>query len=568
METPGLPFAVFREFFCADFREKELIFSPNGGKFNGGQVVPQTEFEAAMKKLLLPICAVCLWGNVFSAPAAVGRDVAGERVEIVDVAPPYDRHSRAVEFYITGLLQQDPASRVRYMRRAVLLDPGSRLPLAVLVRTLGRVPQAAKETAAALEELRPRFKNDLFFVHQMGVIDALAGVPAEKIIATVEPLLKNRPAAKDLGYFHALAAFWADLRLKMPGAAVTPPFSPDDLRLQEITILYYGTSGLRDRLAVRESVAPAGLADCVRRLRSASFTRLAEVRGALAVLSAVKRFDEACEIAAKWRKDHQDPVSELLFIEAASRAGRAAELEEALKKYPSLSVDFCARMRFSCFLARNDFARAEQELANFKSPAEKLTRSLMLSQVTRDASKTRACIAKMRFVMNRDPAVVAMAYLSLAELHGDKAAFRAGEALISGARAAQDPVLANAAGYVATVLGLDLDRAEERIKFALSREPESPAYLDSMAWLKYKRGDYAQAAEYMDRAISRVTVAIGGAVIAEHAGDIDLALGNRERALARFKTALELYEKNKAENADLDPVPLRKKISGLEKSPR
>ncbi|MBQ9501307.1 MAG: hypothetical protein IJU70_04020 [Lentisphaeria bacterium] len=521
-----------------------------------------------MKKLLLSVCAAFLCASVFSAPAAVGRDVPEERAGTVDVAPPYDRHSRAVEFYITGLLQRDPALRVEYMRKAVLLDPSARLPLAVLVKTLARVPQAAKETAAALDELRPRFKNDLFFAHQLGVIDSLAGVPPEKIVAAVEPLLKTKPAKKNVYSFNALAAFWADLHLKIPGATVKTPFEPDSLKRQEIALLYYGTGDARDRLAVRESVAAEGVADCLRRLRSAPFGRTAEVRGALAVLTALRRFDEAFELAEKWRKTHQDPVSELLFIEAASRAGRIAELEAALKKYPALSVDFCARTRFACFLARKDFARAEQELANFKSPAEKLTRALTLSQVTRDAAKMRACIAKMRLVMNNAPAVVAMAYLSLAELHRDKAAFRAGEALISGGREAQDPVLANAAGYVAAVLGIDLDRAEARIKFALSREPESPAYLDSMAWLKYRRGQYASAAEYMDKAISRVTVTLGGAVIAEHAGDIDLALGDRKRALRRYRTALELYEKNPVENADLDPVSLRKKIAGLEKSVR
>ena len=518
---------------------------------------------------LLSILALAPWcGSVFAAPAAIGRDVPDERAETVDVAPPYDRHSRALECYITGLLQNDPALRIKYMRRAVLLDPGSRLPLAVLVKTLGRAPQAAKETAAALAGLRSRYRDDLFFVHQTGIIDCLAGVPPEKIIETVEPLLKRKPARKDGDSFNALAAFWADLRLKMPGAAVKTPFEPDNVRLQEVALLYYGTCGARDRLAVRESAAPEGIADCLRRLRSASFTRLAEVRGALAVLSAVRCFDEAFEIAAKWRRSHQDPVSELLFIEAASRAGRIAELEAALKKYPSLSVDFCAKTRFACFLAGKNFARAEQELANFKSPVEKLTRALTLAQVTRDAGKMRACIDRMCVVMKRDPAVIAMAYLSLAELHGDKAAFRAGEALISGGREAQDPALANAAGYVAAVLGIDLDRAEARIRFALSREPESPAYLDSMAWLKYRRGAYAEAAEYMDRAIARVTVAIGGAVIAEHAGDIDLALGKKDRALRRFETALALYEKNPVENADLDPVPLRKKIADLKKSLR
>ena len=522
-----------------------------------------------MKNLLLLICVALGCGSVFSAPAAaVGRDVPEERAETVDVTPPYDRRSRALECYITGLLQQDPALRVEYMRKAVLLDPGSRLPLAVLVKTLGRAPQAAKETAAALAGVRSRYRDDLFFVRHAGIIDSLAGVPPGKIIETVEPLLKRKPAQKDVNSFNGLAAFWADLRLKMPGAAVKTPFEPDTLRLQEIALLYYGTCGARDRLAARESVSSAGIADCLRRLRSASFRRLTEVRGALAVLSTVRRFDEAFEIAAEWRKVHQDPVSELLFIEAASRAGRIAELEAALKKYPALSVDFCAKMRFACFLAGKNFARAEQELANFKSPVEKLTRALTLAQITRDAGKMRACISKMRIVMKRDPAIIAMAYLSLAEQHGDKAAFRAGEALISGGREAQDPALANAAGYVATVLGIDLDRAEARIKFALSREPESPAYLDSMAWLKYRRGAYALAAEYMDKAIARVTVAIGGAVIADHAGDIDLALGKKERALRRFRTALELYEENQVENADLDPVALRKKIADLKKSVR
>ena len=520
-----------------------------------------------MKKFfLLSILVLAAGEGLFAAAAAAGRDVPGDSPEAADFRPPYDRHARALECYITGLLQSEPAARIGFLRKAVLLDPRNRLPLAVLTKTLSRAPELAKETAKALDEVRGLYRNDLFAARQMAVIDALAGVPPGKILAGIDPLLRRKPEKKELESFHALAAFWVDQRLKVPGPAVEPPFGPDDLRLIECTLLYCGTSGLRDRLSARDSVAETGMARCLARLRTVEITRLADVRRLLAVLSVVRRNDEAFEVAKKGRSGN--PVAELLFIEAASRAGKAAELESALKKHPSLTVDFCAKMRFHCFLTANDFARAEEELANFKEPAERLTSALTLAQVTRDAGKMRKVIAKMQTQAKRDPASLAMAWLSLAELTGDREALSTGLALISGPRFAADPILANAAGYVAAALGVDLEHAETRIKFALSRRPDNPAYLDSMAWVKFKRGAFAEAAEYMDRAIARTTSDLGGAVIADHAGDIDLALGKKERALRRFKIALELYQKSRIENADLDPVSLRKKIVSLEKSLR
>ena len=520
-----------------------------------------------MKKFfLLSLLVLAAGEGLYAAPAAAGRDVPGDSPDAVDFRPPCDPHARALEYYITGLLQSEPAARVGFLRRAVLLDPRNRLPLAVLTKTLSRAPELAKETAQALNGVRAQYRKDIFFAHQLAVIDALAETKPEKILAEIAPLLRRKPEKKELESFRALAAFWVDQQLKIPGPAVEPPFGPDDLRLIECTLLYYGTSGLRDQLSARDSVAESGMARCLARLRAMELTRPADVRRILAVLTAVRRNDEAFGIAKKWRSGN--PVAELLFIEAASRAGKAAELESALKKHPSLTVDFCAKMRFVCFLEANDFARAEGELANFKEPAERLTSALRLAQVTRDAGKMRKVIARMQALTKRDPVTLAMAWLSLAELTGDREALSTGLALISGPRFAADPILANAAGYVSAALGVDLELAETRIKFALSRRPENPAYLDSMAWVKFKRGAYAEAADYMDRAIARTTADLGGAVIADHAGDIDLALGKKERALRRFKTALGLYEKNRVENADLDPVTLRKKIAALEKSLR
>ena len=167
-----------------------------------------------MKKLfLLSVLVLAAGEGLFAAPAAAGRDVPGDRPEAADFRPPYDPHARALECYITGLLRQEPAARIGFLRKAVLLDPRNRLPLAVLTKTLSRAPELAKETAKALGEVRAQYRNDLFAARQMAVIDALAGVPPEKILAGIEPLLRRKPEKKELESFHALAAFWVDQRL-------------------------------------------------------------------------------------------------------------------------------------------------------------------------------------------------------------------------------------------------------------------------------------------------------------------------------------------------------------------
>ena len=77
---------------------------------------------------------------------------------------------------------------------------------------------------------------------------------------------------------------------------------------------------------------------------------------------------------------------------------------------------------------------------------------------------------------------------------------------------------------------------------------------------KFKKKEYDQALEYIHQAFRCMTAQIGGAAMAEHAGDIYQALGKQRNAQKYYQLALDLYEENKMDNADIDPAAIRKKM--------
>lgn len=110
---------------------------------------------------------------------------------------------------------------------------------------------------------------------------------------------------------------------------------------------------------------------------------------------------------------------------------------------------------------------------------------------------------------------------------------------------AKDPNNADALNFVGYALaedGRDLDRAVELISRALKVNPDSPYYLDSLAWAHFKRGELKQAWEEIQRA---VTKPIEDPTIWEHYGDIAKALGNKKEAEKGYRKALEMNHPNK-----------------------
>jgi len=95
----------------------------------------------------------------------------------------------------------------------------------------------------------------------------------------------------------------------------------------------------------------------------------------------------------------------------------------------------------------------------------------------------------------------------------------------------------NFIGYTLADHGGDLDEAEKLVKKALDTRPDSAAYLDSMGWVLYKRGEFDKAVDYLERA---VTEAPDEATLLEHLGDAAMRSSKRAKAADAFKHALQL----------------------------
>lgn len=121
----------------------------------------------------------------------------------------------------------------------------------------------------------------------------------------------------------------------------------------------------------------------------------------------------------------------------------------------------------------------------------------------------------------------------------------------------EDPDLCNSLGYLLADNKMELDFAEELIEDALDEDDENPAYLDSMAWVLYRKGDYEGAFDYMEECLEYSTCP-PDPVIADHAGDIYFALGDRENALKYWKLALESI------SIDVDRKRIEEKIRKCE----
>jgi tetratricopeptide (TPR) repeat protein len=92
----------------------------------------------------------------------------------------------------------------------------------------------------------------------------------------------------------------------------------------------------------------------------------------------------------------------------------------------------------------------------------------------------------------------------------------------------------NALGYTLADRTDRYDEASEYIQRALALKPDNAAVIDSMGWLQYRLGNYAEAERFLRRALET----FHDSEIAAHLGEVLLALGKREEARQLLEDAL------------------------------
>ena len=100
----------------------------------------------------------------------------------------------------------------------------------------------------------------------------------------------------------------------------------------------------------------------------------------------------------------------------------------------------------------------------------------------------------------------------------------------------QNAAALNFIGYTLADHGEQLDEAERLVRRALAIHPDSGAYLDSLGWVQFRRGDMVRAASTLERAAE---LEPDEPTILEHLGDAYGGVSRRDAAVAAYRRALE-----------------------------
>ncbi len=249
------------------------------------------------------------------------------------------------------------------------------------------------------------------------------------------------------------------------------------------------------------------------------------------VAIAAKAFDKVPAIAEKLSQiDGWKGVSQLILINSLIAQEK---FEDTVKEIAGLRVPMARdEYMLRLYAARNDYAGMRDRLEEMEktlSPGVRVDLANALRQV--------AVAEKLR-----DAALLNRIW----KLLEDTEQILADDA-------------ANSVGYVAAVLNIRLDEAEKLLQYAVDGAPDNYAYLDSMAWLRYRQGKLDEAEKYMLLALRASEQETARGVLFDHYGDILLAQDRKSEALAAYREALD-YD----DDDELDRPGIEEKCRKLE----
>jgi tetratricopeptide (TPR) repeat protein len=250
-------------------------------------------------------------------------------------------------------------------------------------------------------------------------------------------------------------------------------------------------------------------------------------------------FDEAQRRFTELVTEGQATDSALLFLaDIAARDGDTDAAIAGYRRLASSSLAVPARVRAAALLlARKDRAEALNLLDDYaaENPQASFDISIRKANLLSENGENDTALELLASALDRHPNHPALEYDRAVLLEKGGSVKESVETLEKMLKDREDdPTLLNALGYTLADHDLELPRAETLIRRALQSMPDNPAVLDSLGWVRFKRGDLREASATLERAYNLSH----DAEIAAHWGEVLWKNGSQQQARQVWASAL------------------------------
>jgi tetratricopeptide (TPR) repeat protein len=236
----------------------------------------------------------------------------------------------------------------------------------------------------------------------------------------------------------------------------------------------------------------------------------------------------------------------------AEREGRTDLALEGYSKLAEAGAGLVVRGRAARLLLKLDQRAAAFRLLDehaAKERSELLDVEFAKAALLDDAGRGTEAIALLQLALERFPDHPGVRYqiaLMQDKTGMERESVRSFESLLKDRP--EDASLLNALGYSLADRSQKLPRAEELIRKALKASPDNPAFLDSLGWVRFRRGDVPGALPNLERAY-RI---FPDAEIASHWGELLWVSGKQSEARALWARSLARSPESKPLRATIE----------------
>ncbi len=234
----------------------------------------------------------------------------------------------------------------------------------------------------------------------------------------------------------------------------------------------------------------------------------------------------------------------MALAQIAQRKGQLAQAQKWLSQVPADADPIKLASRQAQLLTqqgRRDEARATLDRIRTNTPEQAIRKALVQSQWLRDNKQAASAYTLVQQALAQHPQNTEL-MTELAMVCEKLKRFEEMESLLRDLmkRKPEDPHAFNALGYSLADRNVRLPEARALIEQALRLAPQDAYIQDSLGWVAYRQGQWAEALKILQTAYK----AKPDAEIAAHLGEVLWVMGQREAAAVIWREGLLLGSDN------------------------